>query len=64
MHNELEVIKQTLLRYDELTVMDLLQITTEDLIERFDDLIEANYEQIKATIEEENTTFGTYQWED
>ena len=62
--HELEVIKQTLLRYDELTVMDLLNITTEDLIERFDDLIEANYEQIKATIEEEDSGFGTYIWED
>ena len=62
--HELEVIKQTLLRYDELTVMDLLNITTEDLVERFDDLIEANYEQIKATIEEENPGCGTYIWED
>ena len=44
-------LKELLLKYDELTILEKLNITTEELVNRFEDKIEDNYEKL---IEEED----------
>lgn len=47
--SELEVLKEELSVLDEITFLDLVEITIEDLIERFEDrIIEYNEELQKA----------------
>jgi hypothetical protein len=38
-----EEIKERLLELDEITLMELLQVTSEDLVDNFDDKIIENY---------------------
>ena len=44
-------LKERLHRYDELSLIELLEITSEELIDRFEDKIEEHYEKL---IEEED----------
>ena len=50
MNSELEVIKEQLTCLDELTILDLLEITPDMLVERFSDLVVENYDKIQATL--------------
>lgn len=40
----LEELKARLKRYDELTLLELLNISSEEIVERFDDIIEEKYD--------------------
>ncbi len=40
----LEELKDRLKRYDEVTLLEILNISSEDLVERFDDVIEDKYD--------------------
>lgn len=45
-----EEVKERLKMFDETTLMELLEISSEDLVDRFDDLIEANFERYEAEV--------------
>ena len=49
----LEEIKSRLKLLDELTLMELLEISSEELVERFDDIIENNYERYEEEVSTE-----------
>ena len=50
----LEELKQKLAeRLDEVTLLDLLGITSYDLVERFEDLIEDKYDKLLKEIEDD-----------
>ena len=38
--------------YDEITVMEMLEITSDDLVERFEDRVEDRYEYLAREMEE------------
>lgn len=47
-------IMTRLKREPEITVLELLEITSEDLVDRFQDLIEAKIEDLQAELEDED----------
>lgn len=48
-------LKERLKRIDEISLLELLAITSEDLVESFDDIIENNYLQLLKEVDwEEN----------
>jgi hypothetical protein len=44
-------LKEKLLRLDEVTLLELLEINAEDLINRFEDIIEDKYDQLVEAVE-------------
>lgn len=48
--NNIETLKEELLVLDEYVLLDLLQITMEDLIERFEDRIIEYHEEVQKAI--------------
>jgi hypothetical protein len=46
-------IYDKLLNIDEVTLLEILDISTEDIIERFKDKIEDNYDELRKDFEEE-----------
>jgi hypothetical protein len=46
-----EELKEKLQRVDEVTLLELLEIRTDDIIERFEDYIEDKQEQLLKEIE-------------
>lgn len=46
-----EEIKEKLAMLDEITLMELLDITSYDLVHRFDDIIEDNLDKLEREIE-------------
>ena len=48
--SELESIKENLALLDEVTILDLLGIVSDDLVERFEDYIVDNYETVSKAI--------------
>ena len=51
MNLSFEELKEKLKRIDEVTLLELLNIHSDDLIERFEDYIEDRYEQLLKEIE-------------
>lgn len=47
-----EEIKARMKQYSEIELVELLQISSEDIVERFDDRIEENIDFLEADIEE------------
>ncbi len=47
-----EELKNKLLQFDEVALLELLQITREDLVDRFEDYIQDNYEYLVTQTEE------------
>lgn len=47
-------IMTRLKREPEITVLELLEITSEDLVDRFQDLIETKIEDLQAELEDED----------
>lgn len=45
-------LQEKLKRLDEVTLMELLEINSDQLVERFADLIEDNYEKLLAATED------------
>lgn len=58
MPNTLEELKEKLLRLDEISLIELLRISADDIIDRFDDLIEDNYDRLTQEFEEEDSVFN------
>lgn len=53
----LEELKEKLKSWDEVILLDALGLTSEDLLDRFDDIVEQKYDQLIAEyIEDENDT--------
>ena len=46
-----EEVKEKLHRVDEITLLELLDISSYDIVQRFEDLIEDNLEKIEREIE-------------
>ncbi len=51
--NTLRDISRKLKKYDEQTVVELLDITSEDIVDRFEDKIEERFEEIEAFLDDE-----------
>lgn len=49
----LEDLKEKLMREDEVTLLEILEINSEDLVERFDDKIELKWDQLIEEYEED-----------
>jgi hypothetical protein len=53
----LEELKERLAdRLDEITLLELLNITSYDLVERFSDLVEDNYDKLQKEINDDYET--------
>jgi len=46
-----EEIKERLKRLDEVTLLEVLNISSEELVERFDDIIEDKQEELEEDLE-------------
>ena len=51
----LEELKEKLKREDEVTLLEMLNINAEDILERFEDFLEERYDQIISDYENEDT---------
>jgi hypothetical protein len=51
-----EEIKERLKSLDELTLLELFDLTSEDLVEKFDDLIEEDIDFYETQVSEESDT--------
>lgn len=51
--NTLRDLSRRLKKYDEETVIELLDINSEDLVDRFEDKIEERFEEIEAFLDDE-----------
>lgn len=51
--NTLRDISRKLKKYDEETVIELLDITSEDIVDRFEDRIEERFEEIESFLDDE-----------
>lgn len=51
--NTLRDLVRRLKKYDEETVVDLLDIRTEDIVDRFEDKIEERFEEIESFLDDE-----------
>jgi hypothetical protein len=49
----LQELKSKLMQLDEVTLMETLEITSEDLVHRFSDLIENNYDYLTGEFDED-----------
>lgn len=49
----LEEVKERLKRLDEITLLEVLNISSEELVERFEDLIEEKFDDFQKDLEEE-----------
>ena len=45
-------LKDKLKMLDEITLMELLSLTAEDLVDRFDDIIEEKYDTLLQSVED------------
>lgn len=52
----LSELKEKLTQLDEITLLDLLGATSEDLVERFEDVIEDNFDKCVNAIDCEEST--------
>lgn len=48
-----EIMELLAERYDEVTLLELLDINSEELVERFSDKIEQRYEKLQQELDEE-----------
>jgi len=49
----LQELKDKLMQLDEVTLMELLEVTSEDLVNRFADYIENNYDYFSGEFDEQ-----------
>ena len=43
-------VKERLSRYDEVTLLEVLDVSSEELVDRFEDLIEEHYEELSEEL--------------
>lgn len=46
-------IKEKLLRYDEITLLEILEISAEDILDRFEDFLELKADQLEEELDED-----------
>lgn len=51
----LNELKEALSRYDEITILELLKLNSEDLVELLSDEIELKYEELLRALPDEDT---------
>lgn len=51
----LEELKEKLKRIEETILLEILEINSEDIVERYTDLIEDNFEQLEEDLQDETT---------
>jgi len=44
-------LKEKLMQFDEIDLIELLDLTSEDILERFEDILEDKFEMLKKEIE-------------
>ena len=49
----LEELKERLMMLDEVMLVERLEITSEDIVNRFEDLIESNYNELSGDFDEQ-----------
>lgn len=49
----LEELKERLMMLDEVMLVERLQLTSEDIVNRFEDLIESNYNELSGDFDEQ-----------
>jgi len=49
----IQELKQKMMQLDEVTLMELLEVTSEDLVNRFSDIIENNYDYFSGEFDED-----------
>ena len=49
----LEEVKERLCQYDELTLLEILDVSSEELVERFEDIVELQYERLVEELSDE-----------
>lgn len=54
-----EEVKERLKSLDEITLLELLELSSEDLVDRFDDIIEDNFERYEAEVSDSGTQTGS-----
>ena len=42
----LQEVKERLCQYDELTLLEILDVSSEELVDRFEDIVEAQYDTL------------------
>jgi hypothetical protein len=47
----LEEVKERMKRWDELSIIDELHIQSHELVERFDDIIEENFDRLEQLVQ-------------
>ena len=50
MNLTLAELKEKLMQFDELDLIELLDLTSEDILDRFEDIVEDKYESLKKEI--------------
>lgn len=50
MNLTLAELKEKLMQFDELDLIELLDLTSEDILDRFEDIVEDKYELLKKEI--------------
>jgi hypothetical protein len=60
----LEDIKKYLLKLDEITLLEILEITSEDLVDRFGDFIENKADSLEEDLEEDELFYSGEEVED
>lgn len=53
-----EEIKERLKRQDEISLLEILNISSEDLVDRFEDVIEDKIETLAKDFEDEDDTYS------
>lgn len=49
-------LKEKLIKLDEVTLLEVLEISSEDLVERFVDVIEERFDEIEIEFQEEDSS--------
>lgn len=45
-------VKERLSKYDEVTLLEVLDVSSEELVDRFEDLIEEHYEELAEELDD------------
>ncbi len=53
-----EELKERLKTYDEVTLLEILNISAEDIVDRFEDFIDEKYEKLSKEEEEDSSEWG------
>lgn len=49
----LQEVKERLCQYDELTLLEILDVSSEELVDRFEDIVEAQYETLVEELDDD-----------